>query len=134
MDGAGLRVAIDVGGTFTDIVIASSEQELATYKILSLPDKLGENIDECIEDAMRRLKSSSVDTIVHGTTACSNAVLEGKGAKTGFLCTRGFRDLLEVRYGHREPTNDIFWDRLPPLVPRRLSLEITERAMSDGAI
>ena len=132
--GAGLKVAIDVGGTFTDIVIASSEQQLATYKILSLPEKLGETIDACIEDAFVRLESKSVGTIVHGTTACSNAVLEGKGSKTGFLCTRGFRDLLEIRYGHREPTNDIFWDRLPPLVPRRLSQEIDERSMWDGAV
>src|SRR5262245_15925414 len=101
---AGVRVAIDVGGTFTDIVI-SAVGELFTYKILSLPGELGVATDRCVRDAMERSRASSVDAIVHGTTVGSNAVLEGKGAATGLVCTRGFRDLLEVRDGRRPAVN-----------------------------
>src|SRR5262249_41378724 len=106
--------------------------QLFTYKILSLPAELGLAVDRCIRDAIERSHLARVDAIVHGTTVGSNAVLEGKGALTGLVCTRGFRDLLEIRDGRRPAVNDIFWSPTPPLVPRRLRLEIAERMRADG--
>src|SRR4051812_28991669 len=118
---SGLRVAIDVGGTFTDIVIADGGFGIFTYKILNDPKELGAHINTCIKDALDRASAGTaqVAAIVFGTTKCSNTVLEHTGAKTGLLCTQGFRDLLELRDGSRPPINSIFWDPVPPLIPRR---------------
>ncbi|MGE0383349.1 MAG: hydantoinase/oxoprolinase family protein [Gammaproteobacteria bacterium] len=133
-----LRVAIDVGGTFTDIVIADGGRGLYRYKILNDPDRIGAQINERIEHCMREAARTdgvarAVDTIIHGTTICSNAVLEGTGARTGLICTRGFRDILELREGRRPPDNDIFWEPVPALVPRHWRLEVTERLTAAGS-
>src|SRR5690348_10986200 len=97
MNTAGLRVAFDVGGTFTDVVIAAESGEIFTYKILALPDTIGPDVDRCVDDALRRCGADRIARVVHATTVASNTVLEGKGAVTGLICTRGFRDLIEIR-------------------------------------
>ncbi len=130
----GLRVAFDVGGTFTDVVIAAENGEILTYKILALPGTIGADVDRCIDDALKRTGGRQVDRMVHATTVASNTVLEGKGAITGLICTRGFRDLIEIRGLQRPAIYDIFWDRIPPLVPRRRRFEVTERMLADGAV
>src|SRR5579871_2220925 len=134
MSTEGLRVAFDVGGTFIDVVIAAAQGPILTYKILALPETIGPDVGRCVRDAMTRRNSRSVARMVHATTVASNTVLEGKGAVTGLICTRGFRDLTEIRGLQRPAIYDIFWDRVPPLVPRRRRLEVTERIMADGSV
>ncbi len=134
MSAQGLRVAFDVGGTFIDVVIADDDGQIFTYKILALPDSIGGDVGGCVQDALARSSADSIARMVHATTVASNTVLEGKGAVTGLLCTRGFRDLIEIRGLQRPAIYDIFWDRLPPLVPRRRRLEVTERIMAGGQV
>lgn len=129
-----LRVAFDIGGTFTDVVIAAADGRLCTYKILTLPDSLGVDVGRCIADALHRHPGSTVASLVHGTTIASNAVLEGKGAVTGLLTTAGFRDELEIRRLGRPGVYDVFWERTPPLIPRRRRLEVRERITAHGEV
>ncbi len=132
--GSPLRVAFDVGGTFTDVVLAGEEGHLFTYKILTLPESLGRDVGRCIEDALSRLPQSRIAGMVHGTTVASNAVLEGKGALTGLITTKGFRDELEIRRLGRPGVYDLFWERTPPLIPRRRRREVTERMTAWGEV
>ena len=75
-----------------------------------------------------------VDFFLHGTTVGLNALLERKGSKVGLLCTKGFRDILEIRRGDRDEMYNLFWQPAPPLVPRYLRLEVEERIMANGNI
>ncbi len=134
MSTEGLRVAFDVGGTFIDVVIAAADGPILTYKILALPDSIGPDVGRCVQDALTRCGADKIARVVHATTIASNTVLEGKGAVTGLICTRGFRDLTEIRALQRPAIYDIFWDRIPPLVPRRRRLEVTERIMANGTV
>ena len=134
MSSDGLRVAFDVGGTFIDVVIAAEGAPILTYKILTLPDTIGEDVRRCVEDARARSATRGISRLVHGTTVGSNTVLEGKGAITGLICTRGFRDLIEIRGGQRPAIYDIFWERIAPLVPRRRRMEVSERMLWNGAV
>ena len=129
-----LRVAFDVGGTFIDVVVAAAGAPILTYKILTLPDTIGQDVGRCVEDALKKSSAGGIATMVHATTVASNTVLEGKGAITGLICTRGFRDLIEIRGGQRPAIYDIFWDRVAPLVPRRRRLEVTERMLWNGEV
>jgi N-methylhydantoinase A len=133
MEGAP-RVAFDIGGTFTDIVVVTAEGRLLTYKILSIPDKIGQDVGRCIGDALNQSGHKQLASLVHGTTIGSNALLEGKGALTGLITTRGFRDELEMRRLARPGVYDFFWERTPPLVPRRRRKEVNERVMADGKV
>jgi N-methylhydantoinase A len=134
MGNNGLRVAFDVGGTFIDVVIAAEDGAMLTYKILALPDTIGQDVGRCVADAIAKSAAPGIATMVHGTTVASNTVLEGKGAVTGLICTRGFRDLIEIRGGLRPAIYDMFWDRIAPLVPRRRRLEVTERMLWNGEV
>src|SRR5262249_5313420 len=78
--------------------------------------------------------SRHIDNFVHGTTIASNAVIEGTTAPTGYITTRGFRDDLEMRGERRPNLQDPHWVRTPPLVPRRLRLEVSARILGDGAV
>lgn len=129
-----LRVAFDIGGTFTDVVIAGADGRLFTYKILTLPDSVGADVGRCVADALSQQPGSHVASLVHGTTIASNAVLEGKGAVTGLITTRGFRDELEIRRLGRPGVYDVFWERTPPLIPRRRRLEVNERMIVNGEV
>ena len=131
---ASLRVAFDIGGTFTDVVIAGSDGQLLTYKILTLPDSVGADVGRCIADAERQHPESPVASLVHGTTIASNAVLEEQGARTGLITTKGFRDELEIRRLGRPSVYNVFWQRTPPLIPRRRRLEVSERMTVRGEV
>ena len=131
---ASLRVAFDIGGTFTDVVIAGADGRLLTYKILTLPDSVGADVGRCIADAERQHPESSITSLVHGTTIASNAVLEEQGAETGLITTRGFRDELEIRRLGRPGVYNVFWQRTPPLIPRRRRIEVTERMTVRGEV
>src|SRR5437667_969647 len=96
---AGIRVGIDVGGTFTDIVFLSEDGTVLTRKILSSPDDYSRTIRVGLQEIMgeARVEPVQVREVMHGTTVATNAILEGKGAPTGLITTRGFRDVLEIR-------------------------------------
>jgi N-methylhydantoinase A len=126
-----MRVAFDIGGTFTDVVVIDDRGGLITAKVLSLLDQVGEDIAGCI----RPLSSSHhVEAFVHGTTIASNAIIEGKTAPIALITTRGFRDNLEMRGERRPNVQDPNWIRGPALVPRRLRLELSERILGDGTM
>jgi N-methylhydantoinase A len=129
-----LRVAFDIGGTFTDVVIAGANGRLFTYKILTLPDSVGADVGRCVADALGQQPGGHIASLVHGTTIASNAVLEGKGAITGLITTKGFRDELEIRRLGRPGVYDVFWERTPPLIPRRRRLEVSERMTVNGEV
>ena len=131
---ASLRVAFDIGGTFTDVVIAGAAGQLLTYKILTLPDSVGADVGRCIADAERQHPEGSITSLVHGTTIASNAVLEEQGARTGLITTTGFRDELEIRRLGRPSVYNVFWQRTPPLIPRRRRLEVSERMTVQGEV
>ena len=131
---ASLRVAFDIGGTFTDVVIAAADGRLLTYKILTLPDSVGADVGRCIADAESRRSDSIITSLVHGTTIASNAVLEEQGAETGLITTKGFRDELEIRRLGRPGVYNVFWQRTPPLIPRRRRIEVSERMTVQGEV
>src|SRR5712691_1333930 len=126
-----MRVGFDIGGTFTDVIVLRNDGKIETAKVLSLLERVG-------EDIVARIRQSGaaerIDNFVHGTTIASNAVIEGTMAPTGYITTRGFRDDLEMRGERRPNLQDPLWSRTPPLVPRRLRLELSERILGDGAI
>jgi N-methylhydantoinase A len=93
------RVGIDIGGTFTDLVLTTSAGRAHRLKLPSTPHDyaaaIGEGLDRLIAEA--GLDAAALAEVLHGTTIASNAILEGKGARTGLITTRGFRDILEIR-------------------------------------
>jgi len=126
-----MRVGFDIGGTFTDVIVLGDDGRLTTAKVLSLLDRVGEDIVACVQ---RSTLTGKVESFVHGTTIGSNAVIENKTAVTGLITTKGFRDELEMRGQKRPNIYDVSWDRLPPLVPRSLRLEVRERILGDGGV
>jgi N-methylhydantoinase A len=126
-----MRVGFDIGGTFTDVIVLGDDGRLTTAKVLSLLDRVGEDIVACVQ---RSASTGQAESFVHGTTIGSNAVIENKTAVTGLITTKGFRDELEMRGQKRPNIYDVSWDRLPPLVPRSLRREVCERILGDGSI
>ena len=133
---ADARVGADVGGTFTDIVVVDGQGGVAMRKLLSTPDDFGRAIIDGVSDLLRTQDTppQSVTDVVHGTTVATNTILEFKGALTGLLTTRGFRDVLELRRLRVPKLYDLFWDKPRPLVERALRLEVDERIDSLGQV
>jgi len=128
------RVAFDIGGTFTDIVVVSGEGNLQAYKVLSIPDQVARDLRRPIEAVLTQTGHKELASLVHGTTIASNAILEGKAATTGLITTRGFRDELEMRRMARPAVFDFLWARTPPLIPRRRRKEVAERITAKGEV
>jgi len=128
----GYRLGIDIGGTFTDLVLIGADGSLATHKVLSTPDDYGRAIVAAVREMVAH--PEHVEEIVHGTTVCSNAILEGKGARTGLITTRGFRDALEIGRMRYPRLYDLTWMKPPPLVERRRRREVAERLDRDGCV
>ena len=136
MSGPGFRVGVDIGGTFTDIVLLDDAGRLSTRKI-STHDAdhagaIAEGLAAAFADA--GLSPAAVAEVLHATTIGSNAILERKGVRTGLITTRGFRDVLEIRTLRMPRLYDLRWEKPPPLVERELRLEVTERLAADGSI
>ena len=132
-----IRVGVDVGGTFTDLAATDERGERrAVLKVPSTPDDPSRAIETALAAllAHESLAPSAIGYLGHGTTVCVNAVLEGKGARTGLVTTRGMRDLLELRRQTRDHLYDLQADKPRPLVPRRRRLEIPERMRFDGSV
>jgi N-methylhydantoinase A len=128
-----LRVGIDIGGTFTDLVAMSDDGVVTTFKTASTPLDYGEGIIEGLQ-ALLGERVASVADVLHATTVGSNTVLEMKGAKTALITTRGFRDILEIRDLRMPVLYDIGWTKPRALVERRLRLEVTEKMRPDGSV
>ena len=125
----GYRVGVDIGGTFTDLVLLAEDGTVLTHKVSTTPGEFGRAVVAGVRALLDRLDGSAanVEEIVHGTTVATNTVLERSGARTGLLTTRGFRDVLEIRRIRSPELYNPLWERPLPLVPRRFRLEVTER-------
>ena len=133
-----IEIAVDIGGTFTDVVCLKDETYLETTKVSTTPHDLVEGIINGVLKVLQIAESSAeqIDRFIHGTTIATNAVLERKGAKTGILMTEGFEDVLEIGRQSRTSLYDLFLDPETPsfLSPRRQRVGITERINSKGEI
>ena len=130
------RAGVDVGGTFTDIVLLGSDGTLHTKKISSSAENYAQAIVEGLTEVFREtgLAGSAIDEIRHGTTVASNAILEHRGARTGLITTKGFRDVLEIRTLRMPRMYDIGWTKPAPLVERYLRQVVDERINATGAV
>lgn len=134
-----MRIAIDVGGTFTDIVLIDDVSGQIHYtKVLTTHENLAEGVIRGIDKilAMAAASFSQVEYVVHGTTIGTNALIERKGARTGLITTQGMRDVLEIGRIERPAAGlyDIFVDTPAPLVSRYLRREVKERVGADGQV
>jgi N-methylhydantoinase A len=129
------RLAIDIGGTFTDIVL--EDNGLRTIgKVLTTPEAPEKGFMTGVQQVLEkaRIAPADIDAVVHGTTLATNALIERKGAETVLVTTQGFRDSIEIAYEHRFEQSDLNMVRPDPLVDRPNRLEVTERIASDGSV
>lgn len=125
-------IGVDVGGTFTDVFVL--DESTGKVEISKVPSTRGDQSVGFMAGIRAKVPDlATVATVVHGTTVGTNALLERKGAKTGVITTRGFRDVLEMRRRDR-PTTWGLWGMFEPVVPRDLRLEVAERTLADGTI
>ena len=129
------RVGIDIGGTFTDVILMSEQRGLiAKHKVDTTP----KNFETCFIHGLQRaaegLSPEAVVRILHASTVATNAVLEGKGARTALVVTEGFRDILEIARQRRPNLYDLKAEKAKPLIPRRLCFEARERIGADGSV
>src|SRR6476620_11288048 len=129
------RLAVDIGGTFTDIVLELPDRTLSS-KVLTTHDAPDEAVIAGTQAILREagVAASSLDLLFHGTTLATNALIERKGARTALITTAGFRDSLEIAYEHRFEQYDLHMERPVPLVERDLRLEVPERLAADGSV
>ena len=131
------RLGCDIGGTFTDFVLVNNKTgEFYTNKCLTTPSDPSDAVEKGIRE-LNEIKSGFMDTVeevIHGTTLVINAIIERKGAKTGLITTKGFRDVLELGREIRYDAYDIFSEYPEPIVPRALRMEIDERLTANGRI
>ena len=131
-----MRIGIDIGGTFTDIVCVTPEGSLLVRKVPSTPDDYSRSVLECLPGLFEEARSgpARVQEVIHGTTVATNALLQGSGARTALITTQGFRDVLELRRIRMPELYNWDWDKPPDLVPRRLRLEVPERVDARGRV
>src|SRR6516162_10105404 len=129
------RLAIDIGGTFTDFAIEAGD-ERHSVKVLTTPRAPEEGVLAGIAQILTqaRVKAADIGIIIHGTTLATNAIIERKGARTAMLVTEGFRDSIEMAFENRFEQYDIYMDKPPPLVPRDLRFGVRERLDGRGNV
>jgi N-methylhydantoinase A len=128
------RAGVDIGGTFTDIVLLDENGERFTKKVSSTVDDYARAIVDGLSELLAEIGGGRIVELLHGTTVASNAILEHKGAKTGLITTRGFRDVLEIRNLRMPRLYDMSWTKPVPLVERRWRVEVDERVNAQGQI
>ena len=129
------RLGVDVGGTFTDLIFYDDESgEIHVGKEPTTPSAPEEGVLTAIATSVPAERLSVARYFLHGTTVGLNSLLTRTGAVVGMLCTRGFRDVLEIARGDRGDPYDLFWHQPAPLVPRRLRLPVTERVLANREI
>jgi N-methylhydantoinase A len=130
------RAGVDIGGTFTDIVLLGSDGTVHTKKISSSVGNYAQAIVDGLSEVFAEtgLSGAAIDEIRHGTTVASNAILEHKGARVGLITTKGFRDVLEIRTLRMPKLYDIGWTKPAPLVERYLRKVVDERIDHRGQV
>jgi N-methylhydantoinase A/oxoprolinase/acetone carboxylase beta subunit len=131
------RLGCDIGGTFTDFVLLNDRTgEIKIYKCLTTPKDPSDAVEYGIREMEKKTPGfvERMDEVIHGTTLVINSIIERKGAKTGLITTKGFRDVLEIGRGIRYAPYDVFAEFPTPLIPRRLRFEVDERIRSDGTV
>jgi N-methylhydantoinase A len=129
------RLAVDIGGTFTDLVLALPDRSLSA-KVLTTSDEPERAVLEGTAAILAQAGIGAADLalVIHGTTLATNALIERKGARTALVTTDGFRDSLEIAYEHRFEQYDLYMERPEPLVARPWRFEVPERVAADGAV
>jgi len=129
------RLAVDIGGTFTDLVLALPDRTFSA-KLLTTHDAPDSAVIEGTAAILHEagIQAAQLDLVIHGTTLATNALIERKGARTALITTQGFRDSLEIAYEHRFEQYDLYMERPAPLVERDLRLEVAERLAADGSM
>jgi N-methylhydantoinase A len=130
------RLAVDIGGTFTDVVLEQGSGTRVTTKLLTTYDHPGRAVLDGIDEVLDKagMGPGEVGLIIHGTTLATNALIQRSGAKTALLTTEGHRDALEMAHEDRFEQYDVMIDRPRPLVPRHLRLPVRERLDRDGHV
>jgi len=131
------RIGVDIGGTFTDVVLVDEETgRIGVAKVPTTPRDVTQGVIDGIRQGLTRYRvdPTGVVLLAHATTIVTNALIEKKGAKAGFVATRGFRDVLELRRSSRADLYDLFQDAPAVLVPRRWRFEVTERIDAQGQV
>lgn len=133
---AGIRVGCDIGGTFTDIVMALPDGRLYANKTSTTVDNLSLGITSGLQTLIAEagVSANMIKEVVHGTTTASNTILQKVGAKGGLLTTSGFRDVLEIARIRTPTMFDLSWEKPEPLISRRYRRGINERIAADGSI
>ncbi len=130
------RLGVDIGGTFTDVALLGSDGSVGTTKVLSTPDDYARAVVAGAVSLLeqRDVRPADVTAVVHASTVASNTILEGRGARTALVTTRGFRDVLEMRRLRIPVLYDVQYERPEPLVPRRRRFEVVERLGPRGEV
>src|ERR1700710_277584 len=129
------RVAVDIGGTFTDIALLTDTGLIHQSKISSTPADPSAAVIEGVGQLLAELSIApeAIAEVLHGTTVGSNTILQRKGARTGLITTRGFRDVLEIGRIRMPDMFDLTWDKPKPLLPPRHRMEVNARMAADGS-
>ena len=137
----GYRIAIDVGGTFTDVIVANEAGRLTIGKGLTTRERIFRGMEQGLAVVAEQVGEPDVSTLlkkadlfIYGTTTATNAVIEGKTGKTAFLTTEGFPDILVLREGGKTNAYDFTVPYPEPYIPRRLTFEIRERMNAEGEV
>ncbi len=134
------RIAVDTGGTFTDVVVADEKGNLTVGKSLTTLDRYYNGFKAALDNAATALGQTgdyllnNCEVLIYGTTRSTNAIVEKKAAKTALLVTKGFPDILTYRHGGKQGVFDLAVELPDPYVPRRLTFEIPERINAEGGI
>src|SRR5947209_4111997 len=131
------RAGVDIGGTFTDLLLVDGESgRFRVGKVLTTAREPAAGVRAALVDELQSggLSADALGTVVHGTTLVTNAVIERTGAVTALLITEGFRDTLLIGREHRYDMYDARLEKPEPLVPRRLTFAVPERVLADGTV
>jgi N-methylhydantoinase A len=131
------RVGVDIGGTFTDVVIVVEHSgEVFVTKVPTVPADPSQGFMNGLAKALRdfSILPEAIDFAVHGTTVATNTIIQGKGARAGLITSAGFSDVLEIAYQTRPVLYEILYEKPKPLVPRHLTIGVRERIGPDGEV
>ena len=136
----GYRISVDTGGTFTDMVVLDEDGQFHVGKALTTPDRISEGMFNALEVVAEQFGStpkdmlSETDLLIYGTTRATNAIVTKQTARTAFLTTTGFKDVLVFKEGGKHGPHDYSYDYPQPYIPRRYTFEIDERIGAAGEV